>query len=406
MRLSRLHPKALRPLGTSALVLATLAFLPACREDVKKPEEPGKTEAARKVLLGAAGECVLRTARDFEAAAGELKAATAALAAGPDASKQEAARAAFHRAMDLWQVIEVMQVGPAARRLFPGGADMRDNIYSWPLVSRCSVEELVVSRGYESPDFASTLVTRRGLFPLEYLLFFEGAETACTSSSPIVSGGTWAALSAEERAARKRAYAAVVAADVHRRATQLVEAWAPEQGGFVRTLETAGTDNAVYPTAQKGLNALSDALFYVESEVKDRKLARPLGLRDCASESCPELVESLFAGRSKANLRANLVGFRRLMEGCGASHEGTGFDEVLVAAGAEPLAVRMRERVVEAQAAVEAVEEADLREALAQDKASVRAVYDAVKAVTDILKTEMASVLDLELPQDLEGDND
>ena len=406
MKLTRVHLKALRPVGTSALVLALLAVPLACRDGATRPETPGKADAARKVLLGAAGQCVLRTARDFQTAAGELETATAALAAGPDASRQEAARGAFHRAMDVWQVLEVMQLGPAAQRIFPGGADMRDNLYSWPLVSRCAVEEQLVSQGYTSPDFGSSLVTRRGLFPLEYLLFYEGADTACAANSPIVSGGTWAALSPEERAARKRAYAAVLAAEVHRRAARLVEAWAPEQGNFVNTLETAGTGNTVYPTGQKGLNALSDALFYVESEVKDRKLARPLGLRECESETCPELVESLYAGRSKANLRANLVGFRKLMEGCGTNYEGTGFDDVLVAAGSEPLAVTMRERVAAAQAAVEAVEEADLRDALAQDKASVRAVYDAVKAVTDVLKTEMASVLDLELPQDLEGDND
>ena len=36
----------------------------------------------------------------------------------------------------------------------------------------------------------------------------------------------------------------------------------------------------------------------------------------------------------------------------------------------------------------------------------VRALYDAVKGVTDLLKTELISVLDLELPTSLEGDND
>ncbi len=406
MEHTKSHLKAARRTGAGTLLLAVLTLLSACREGGAKPPVVVPGAAARTELLGAAGACVLTTAREFQAAAVELDTAVAELAARPEARTREAARAAYHRAMDSWQVVEVMQVGPGARRALPGGADVRDNIYSWPLVSRCAVEEQLVSKGYESPDFGSALVNRRGLFPLEYLLFYEGADTACPSNSPIVSGGTWAALSAEERAARKRAYAAVLAAEVHRRATQLVQAWAPEQGGFVRTLETAGPDNAVYPTTQKGMNALSDALFYVESEVKDRKLAQPLGLRDCASDTCPELVESLYAGRSKANLRANLVGFRRLLEGCGADYAGTGFDDVLVAAGSEPLAVTLRERVVAAQAAVEAVEEADLRDALAQDKASVRAVYDAVKGVTDILKTEMASVLDLELPQNLEGDND
>ncbi|HZH78068.1 MAG TPA: imelysin family protein, partial [Archangium sp.] len=292
-------------------------------------------------------------------------------------------------------------------RALPGGADLRDNIYSWPLVSRCAVEEQLVSRGYASADFpTSPLVNRRGLFPLEYLLFHEGGDTACPASSPVVSGGGWAALSAEELAARKRAYAAVLAADVRRRAGLLVEAWEADKGGFSRTLETAGTGNAVFPTTQAALNALSDAIFYVETEVKDKKLAVPLGLRDCASDTCPEALESPFTGRSKAHLRANLVGLRRLTEGCGAGYTGTGFDDVLVAVGSEALATKLRERAVAAEAALGAIEEADLRDALEQDKASVRALYDAVKGVTDVLKTEFVTVLDLELPEGTDGDND
>jgi predicted lipoprotein len=154
------------------------------------------------------------------------------------------------------------------------------------------------------------------------------------------------------------------------------------------------------------LNSVSDALFYIDFEVKDLKLARPLGLRECEADTCPELVESIFAGRSKANLRANLVGFRRLVEGCEEGFAGKGFDDLMVAVGSEPLATRVKERLVAAEAALNAIEEQDLAQALVQDKASVRAFYDSLKGVTDLLKTEVVTVLDLELPQTLEGDND
>ncbi len=392
-----------------ALVVAALMGLSACREGTPKPDggtEPGKGEATRVALLGAVSTCVQTSAREFQTAAGELKAATAALAASPGAGTRAAAREAFHRAMDAWQVLEVMQIGPAATRNLPGGAELRDNIYSWPLVSRCAVEEQIVSRGYEAASFPSTLVTRRGLHALEYLLFYEGADTECSPSSVIVADGTWAALPAEEREARKRAYAAVAAADVQQRAAQLVEAWEAGKGDFARTLETAGPGNAVYPTSQAALNAVSDALFYVEEHVKDKKIARPLGLRECSGDTCPELLESPFAHRSKANIAANLVGYRRLVQGCGTGFAGMGLDDLLVAVGTEPLAAKVSERVVAAQGALQAVEEADLSQALAQDKASVRAVYDSLKNLTDVMKTELATVLDLELPAAVEGDND
>lgn len=389
------------------LALAAVVGLGACKSE-KKPEPTpgGEAEATRVALLGAAGACVVTSAREFQVAAVGLESAAAELAARPEAGTRQAAREAFQRTMDTWQVLEVMQFGPAAPRSVPGGAELRDNVYSWPLVSRCAVEEQIVSKGYEAESFPSTLVSRRGLYALEYLLFFEGADTACSSASPIVSGGTWAALSTEEREARKRAYAAVAAADVRRRADQLVEAWEEGKGNFVNTLKTAGSGSEVYATSQQALNSVSDALFYVEGEVKDKKLARPLALRDCDSDTCPELLESQFAGRSKANIRANLVGFRRLVEGCEAGYAGLGFDDLLTEVGSEALAVDLRAKMAAAQASVEAVNEADLREALAQDKASVRAVYDGIKGVTDLLKVDVTTVLDLELPQTLEGDND
>jgi predicted lipoprotein len=335
-----------------------------------------------------------------------MKAAAEALEARPEAGTRQTAREAFHRAMEAWQVLEPMQVGPAAPRSLPGGAELRDNIYSWPLVSRCAIEEQIVSRGYQSSSFPSTLVSRRGLYALEYLLFYEGSDTECSSSSVIVADGTWAALPAEEREARKRAYAAVVAANVKQRADELVEAWEAGKGNFSQTFETAGPGNAVYASSQAALNSVSDALFYVEEVVKDKKIARPLGLRECSSDTCPELLESPFARRAKQNVTANLVGYRRLVEGCGANFEGMGFDDLLGAVGTEALAVKLAERVRAAQTALQAVEEADLAQALAQDKASVRAVYDGLKGVTDVMKTELATVLDLELPAAVEGDND
>ncbi len=390
------------------LVIMGLVCLSGCKGESKlPPEEPGeRVRATREALLKAAGTCVLTEAREFQAAAVGLEEAAAALVAQPEAGPREAARQAYHQAMDAWQILEVMQLGPAAPRSLPGGAELRDNIYSWPLVSRCAIEEQLVSRGYEAASFPESLVSRRGLYALEYLLFHEGQDSACPPSSPIISGGTWAALSEEELSSRRRAYAAAAAADVRRRATQLVEAWEEGKGHFAHTLETAGPGNAVYPTTQAALNSLSDALFYVELQVKDRKLARPLGLRDCDGDTCPELLESRFAGRSKANVRANLAGFRLMAQGCGEDHAGVAFDDLLEAVGSEPLAAKLRERMVAAQAAVEAVEETELEQALAQDKASVRALYDAVKGVTDVLKTEMVTVLDLELPQTVEGDND
>jgi len=78
----------------------------------------------------------------------------------------------------------------------------------------------------------------------------------------------------------------------------------------------------------------------------------------------------------------------------------------LVAAGAPELAERMGDDIEAALAAVDAIEEDDLADALVADKASVESLYLATKAITDELKSQFVTVLDLELPQGAEGDND
>ena len=180
---------------TGQALLAALLCLTAC-----KPQKPagdaGVPNATRAEVLASGGACVLAAATDFRAAAVALDDALK----GPEAFP--AVRTAFHAAMDSWQVTEVMQVGPAAPSTSLGGGDLRDQIYSWPLTSRCAIEEALVAKSYES-GLGAQLINRRGLYALEYLLFYEGGLTACPSTSTIVTSGSWAALTEPERTARR-----------------------------------------------------------------------------------------------------------------------------------------------------------------------------------------------------------
>lgn len=366
---------------------------------------------SRAALLGAFGRCALSSAQEFRTAAAALEIATSDLASAPAPVPQatvDAAREAFSRAFDAWQVVEAMQFGPAARTGAPGGQGVRDHIYSWRLVSACAVDEGLVSRVYETPGLASTLINQHGLDELEQLLFQESAATACGASSSIVADGTWDALGVEERSRRRRSYAAAAAADVRGRADALVAAWDPAQGNFVATLETAGVGNPVFKSQQAALNAVSDAMFYVEGEVKDMKVAQPLGkdLVTCMVPPCLDLLESRFAARSKANIRQNLVGFRRIAEGCGDGFAGLGFDDLLDGIGATTVAADLRAKAAAAQVALDSIEENDLAPALLGDFPSVTALYEALRGITTVMKLEMTSVLQLELPAGVEGDVD
>ncbi|MGV3624671.1 MAG: imelysin family protein, partial [Archangium sp.] len=240
-------------------------------------------------MLEAAGRCALRNAKSFQASA-------AVLATTPSQENWKAAMAA-------WQRLEVMQFGPTGSSTKPGGLDIRDFVYAWPLFSRCATEDVMVGKQYEA-GVSRLLVNRRGLTALEYVLFYPGDDVSCSATG-------WAALTPAERTARKQAFAAALAADVKVQADALVAAW---EGGFIETMRTAGPGNATYMTTAGAMNRVSDAMYYVEKEVKDIKLAVPMGLRECAAPPCLEALESQYANHNTANLRANLTAFRQLLE--------------------------------------------------------------------------------------------
>ncbi len=365
----------------------------------------GTGTTSRGDVLAAVATCSASLYAEFDAAAADLDQASAALASAPSAETQAAAREAWARAIAVWQQAELIQVGPAGSATLPGGEGLRDYVYSWPLVSRCLVEQTLVSEAYDAPTFPQTaLLNMRGLAATEYLLFFEGAGNSCPASSNINAQGTWAALGSVELAERKRRYAAVLAADVASVGSALHAGW---QGptGFAAGLAASGSKGSPFESDQAALNAVSDGLFYLELEVKDLKLGRPLGKVECTSATCPEAVESLYAGVSRDHVRNNLLGFRRLFDGCDEAG-AIGFDDLLRSVGAAPLADQMSADITSAITAAEALPSADFVALLQSDAAALEALHAAIKRITDALKTQFVTVLDVEPPVIVEGDND
>jgi predicted lipoprotein len=364
----------------------------------------GGTTDRSAVLAALADKVVLATYREFAEAANALEAAAKAYAAGLGATERGALRQAFAEAMLLWQRAELMQVGPAgAADKVAGGQDLRDNIYSWPLVNRCRVDQELVEGAYADKEaFGSELINVRGLAALEYLLYYEGTANACPPQNVINADGLWQKITGE-LPKRRADYAVTLCYDLSKRATALRDAWEPSKGNFVTELAGAG---AVYGSAQKALNAVSDALFYLDYRTKDVKLAVPAGLSpDCAAASCPEQVESPYAKLSRLQIEANLEGAALVLFGGAAGDpDALGFDDLLAGLGAGDLGLAAA--FDGARAALGAIADDDLAVAVVRDPAGVKAAHAALKAVTDILKSQLVSVLDLELPQIVEGDND
>lgn len=359
---------------------------------------PTGTPFSKEALLGSIAECAVKAYVDFEVSARGL---SLGLAGTPTGSTPEEA---WRSTMRAWQHAELFRFGPAARSTEPGGRDLRDHIYAWPLMSRCKIEEQLVSQVYAAPGFAATTINARGLGSLEYLLFYPGNDNSCSAFSPI-NTGAWAALAPAALAGRKRAYAESAAKDTAARADSLLSLWDPASGNFCRELTLAGAGSQTFGSTQLALNAVSDALFYMDKEFKDWKLGRPVGLVECAAVSCPEAVESPYSGTSLEHLRANVKGFRKLFQGCGEGHLGLGFDDWLVAVGANDLNSRMLAALDNLELKLGAIQ-LPLEDLVRKDTARGQELHQAARALTDLLKTEFITLLNLDLPKSVEGDND
>lgn len=390
-----------------------LSLIAACRNVSTTSSDNSSDLFDRQALLRSYTlNVVLPTLSGFEADANALVGATSALAeatatGSADDGDWTAARDAWRDAMQSWQILEVLQLGPAgAASLRVGGRGVRDQIYSWPAVNSCRVDQETASGDFASEDFfVREQLTTRGLAAIEYLLFDPDTNNACAAAVDINANGTWAALLANGEVPVLRArYAELAATEVHRRAVELVQAWDLSGEDFSGELIGAGLGDSIFESAAVALDEVFRALYYIELQVKDRKLAPPAGLHpDCLASTCPELQESRWADASKEHILANLIAAQQVF--LGGTSAGVGFDDFLHAVGASALAVEMTTELEDAIAAVEAIP-GSFTDALNTDPQSVRDAHAAVKEFTDNLKSSFVTTLSLRIGQEGAGDND
>ena len=147
------------------------------------------------------------------------------------------------------------------------------------------------------------------------------------------------------------------------------------------------------------------AMFYVDKVLKDTKIARPAGIKDCVSDTCLDTLESPFARTSKERAIANLEGFRRLYLGGLDPESGVGFDDLLRDRGAADLADEILADTEAAIAALEAVE-GTFYDALLADGSALDGAHAAVVEITDDLKGDFPVILMLNIPTEAAGDAD
>lgn len=217
----------------------------------------------------------------------------------------------------------------------------------------------------------------KGFSAVEYLLWGRGGDTV-------------AALAAEPRRCE---YLGVVIADLGAQVRALAAVWDPTGGDFLGELTEAGERPTRYPTLQAAFGEVVNRVGYLIENIRTNKLGKPLGVVSGGGPQ-PDGVESPFSGRSLADLRANLVGVRRVLLGDGA--EELGLDGYLRRRG-RYLAPLVTARLDAAEAALDALGATGLTlaQAVQTEPAPVQALLDRLGELQRAVQVDVIGALAL-----------
>ncbi|NRA43190.1 MAG: hypothetical protein HRU21_12915, partial [Pseudomonadales bacterium] len=201
-------------------------------------------------------------------------------------------------------------------------------------------------------------------------------------------------------------YSLKIATRLKNDAAQFARLWADYQNSFVANGASSVTD-------------LSDSMFYLETVVKDVKLAQVLGLNNkCSNNSCELNAESPYANAGYDFILANLQAFETIFSG----GDGYGFDDAYIERGEAAAAAAMLSDIALARstaeklssqtqslyAYAETVDRDDCENFAAAPTTGETAchLYGQIKIISDKLKTEFTTIISTGIPNSAAGDGD
>lgn len=346
----------------------------------------------------------------FAAEVQNLATKTTAYCAALSAASNESAallevQNAWQESMSDWQQLEVMQFGPLLAE--------RDEFYTWPLNDSCKVDEEVVFSLADGYDI-STGVTpaRRGLDGLEYLLFNTDTGISCGDNNSTPALIAWNTKPDNEKLADRCSFAEKITADLVTRAQALEVSYSQYDITSATNLQIVA-------------DSISDALFYIDKEVKDDKLTALLPQTGTQGFSADKL-EFGYASYAKQAIYNNAVGVKSIF----TANNHTGLAQYLIAAGQNDLATEMLAEldvIINNSSnayiadtfsniltiAQQDTADSDVSDCINADLGSdssnlikLCALDNDVKAFTDDLKGQFVLTLGFTIPSDAEGDND
>ena len=337
-------------------------------------------------------------------------------------------KSAFLQAMRSYHFTEAFQVGTLARDTY----QVKNLLYSWPH-SNFILIDIEIAEKEKNKDYTYRIYPTSVGFPaMEYLIYEEKLLNQCQSCGPTLLE-EWNKLDSNKKLESRCEYMKFVSDLLAKDTQKTLKAWGPVRGDHTLS-ETYQKD---FKTLKSFIVQLTHSWMFFDREMKDHRLGIPSGINyeNCGFDSCPTQSEHFFSKDSIASLLYTTRGLLALFTGDKWSRErdfhhqdfyltatpGYGYEEWLQEKGHAPLAEKLKKSILQfvhhlegqlsRQESIDSLAEnisyKECKSTTSKNRVvEICALYQDLKKITDLYKTNLLLALDVGRPQNHGGDTD
>ena len=315
----------------------------------------------------------------LDAQAASLEQAAQALCQAPDEDKLQRARRAWDATRSAYRQAAMPHVGLHASRRLDAYVDRVPT-------SSQSLEALIAGAEALTPELLQRQgANKRGLPALEYALYGDWPGQVSAQALTPATG---------EPVARRCALIVALAQDLRQQTQPLAQAWSPQGGAEHQAHLSAGQPGSSFKSRQALISEWLTQLLARVEQMTYTQIGQPSGLK---SGQAPDgqLAQSWRAGRSTQDLLDELLSLRRMMFGVMQAKpspaQALGLLKPTQAQSPE-LAARLVAAIEQVERALQALD-GDLSVAVTAQPEQVKAVFEAMRALIRLIKTEWSADL-------------
>lgn len=329
----------------------------------------------------------------------------------------------WKESMTSFHLFAAMNIGPTAEDT----VGPLTSIYSFDQVDKCRLDQAIVLYDLRKQLPRFDVINNfnvRGLDSIERLLFGDQENSICSRVNARMQA--YYAKPLLEKAKTSCEFGQHLFTDIVSSSKYIANKWSLNAGFYTQKMLSGSEGNPI-----DVVNKISQALFYLDTETKDVKLAYPAGfevkvgdtVKKCVAEKCAESREHTYSDFSLEAAFHALLGFKYLFFGINpeTGENGMGLDDLLISRGhkdvADDIANNLEEVLIRIKNLAENKSFSKMLNNVDPDKCddttsedrlveACALVWD-VRKVTNILKNEyLAALVEFNAPKRAQGDND